>query len=32
MRAYRVALIDFGVKRNIERCLIERGCQVKVFP
>jgi carbamoyl-phosphate synthase small subunit len=30
--AFRVALIDFGVKRNIERCLIERGCQVRVFP
>ncbi len=29
---YRVALIDFGVKRNIERCLTERGCLVKVFP
>jgi len=29
---YRVALIDFGVKRNIERCLVERACQVKVFP
>lgn len=30
--AYRVALVDFGVKRNIERCLTERGCQVRVFP
>jgi carbamoyl-phosphate synthase small subunit len=30
--AFRVALIDFGVKRNIERCLIERGCLVRVFP
>jgi carbamoyl-phosphate synthase small subunit len=29
---FRVALVDFGVKRNIERCLIERGCRVKVFP
>ncbi|HRH38277.1 MAG TPA: glutamine-hydrolyzing carbamoyl-phosphate synthase small subunit, partial [Flavobacteriales bacterium] len=29
---FRVALIDFGVKRNIERCLIERGCAVRVFP
>jgi carbamoyl-phosphate synthase small subunit len=28
----KVALIDFGVKRNIIRCLTERGCQVKVFP
>ncbi len=30
--AYRVALVDFGVKRNIERCLNERGCRVRVFP
>ena len=29
---FRVALVDFGVKTNIERCLIERGCLVKVFP
>jgi carbamoyl-phosphate synthase small subunit len=28
----RVALIDFGVKRNIIRCLLERGCFVRVFP
>lgn len=28
----RVALVDFGVKRNIERCLTERGCRVRVFP
>jgi carbamoyl-phosphate synthase small subunit len=28
----RVALIDFGVKRNIVRCLADRGCHVKVFP
>lgn len=30
--AYRVALLDFGVKRNIERCLTERDCRVRVFP
>lgn len=30
--AYRVSLIDFGVKKNIVRCLVERGCHVKVFP
>ncbi|MFZ1688787.1 MAG: glutamine-hydrolyzing carbamoyl-phosphate synthase small subunit [Flavobacteriales bacterium] len=30
--AYRVALVDFGVKTNIERCLTERGCAVRVFP
>lgn len=29
---FRVALVDFGVKRNIERCLVERGCRVRVFP
>jgi carbamoyl-phosphate synthase small subunit len=28
----RVALVDFGVKTNIERCLTERGCLVRVFP
>ena len=29
---YRVALLDIGVKRNIVRCLNERGALVKVFP
>lgn len=29
---YRVALLDFGVKKNIIRCLVDRGCLVKVFP
>jgi carbamoyl-phosphate synthase small subunit len=29
---YRVALIDFGVKKNIIRCLTQRGCFVRVFP
>jgi carbamoyl-phosphate synthase small subunit len=28
----RVALVDFGVKKNIVRSLVERGCFVKVFP
>jgi carbamoyl-phosphate synthase small subunit len=28
----RVALIDFGVKKNIVRSLVDRGCFVKVFP
>lgn len=28
----KVALVDFGVKMNIVRCLVERGCHVKVFP
>jgi carbamoyl-phosphate synthase small subunit len=30
--AFRVALVDYGVKRNIERCLEERDCRVRVFP
>lgn len=30
--AYKVALVDFGVKKNIIRCLAERGCHVRVFP
>lgn len=29
---YRVALLDFGVKQNIIRCLVDRGCEVTVFP
>ena len=29
---YKVALLDFGVKQNIIRCLVDRGCHVKVFP
>jgi carbamoyl-phosphate synthase small subunit len=28
----RVAVLDFGVKRNILRCLAERGAYLKVFP
>jgi carbamoyl-phosphate synthase small subunit len=28
----RVSMIDFGVKKNIIRCLVDRGCHVKVFP
>lgn len=28
----KVALLDFGVKKNIVRCLTERNCHVKVFP
>jgi len=28
----KVSLVDFGVKKNIVRCLLERGCHVKVFP
>ncbi len=29
---YKVALLDFGVKKNIIRCLVERNCLVKIFP
>ncbi len=29
---YRVALIDYGAKRNIIRCLLKRGCTVTVYP
>lgn len=28
----RVSLLDLGVKKNIVRCLVDRGCVVKVFP
>lgn len=30
--AYRIALLDLGVKHNIVRCLTERDCRVKIFP
>jgi carbamoyl-phosphate synthase small subunit len=30
--AHRVALVDFGAKHNILRCLVERDCTVRVFP
>jgi carbamoyl-phosphate synthase small subunit len=29
---YRVAAFDFGIKKNILRCLADRDCYVKVFP
>lgn len=29
---YRVALMDYGVKANMIRCLQRRGCEVTVFP
>ena len=29
---YKVAVIDLGVKKNIVRCLLERGCSVTVYP
>ncbi len=28
----KVAVIDYGVKKNIVRCLTDRGCYAKVFP
>ena len=28
----RVAALDLGIKKNILRCLVERGVQIKVFP
>lgn len=29
---FKVAVLDLGVKKNILRCLEERGCYLKVFP
>ena len=29
---YKVALMDFGAKKNIARSLNERGCQVTIYP
>jgi carbamoyl-phosphate synthase small subunit len=29
---YRIALIDYGLKQNIVRSLLKRGCEVFVFP
>ena len=31
-RQYRVAALDFGIKRNIIRMLFWHGCSVKIFP
>ena len=28
----RIAVLDFGIKKNILNCLVERGAYVKVFP
>lgn len=28
----KVALMDFGSKKNIEHCLLKRGCEVTVYP
>jgi carbamoyl-phosphate synthase small subunit len=29
---YKVALMDFGSKKNIEHCLLKRGCEVTIYP
>ena len=29
---HKVAVLDLGVKKNILRCLADRGCYLKVFP
>ena len=29
---FKVAVLDFGVKRNILNCMLERGCYLQVFP
>jgi len=29
---YRVSVVDFGIKKNIIRCLVDRGIHVKIFP
>ncbi len=29
---YKIAVMDYGTKKNILRCLLDRGCKVKVFP
>ena len=31
-RRHRVALMDYGVKENMIRCLQARGCEVNVYP
>ena len=30
--SHRIAALDYGIKSNILRCFVERGCHVKVFP
>jgi carbamoyl-phosphate synthase small subunit len=29
---FKVAVLDFGVKRNILNCMVERGCYLQIFP
>ena len=31
-RHFRIALLDFGAKRNIARSLVRRGCRVTMYP
>ncbi len=31
-RHYTIALMDFGTKKNIEHCLLKRGCEVTIYP
>ncbi len=28
----RIAALDYGIKKNILRCLVDRGCYIRVFP
>jgi len=28
----KIAVLDFGIKKNILRCFTERGCKLRVFP
>lgn len=30
--AVKIAVLDFGTKRNILQCMVDRGAQLKVFP
>lgn len=32
MRKYRVAMMDFGTKKNMQHCLQKHGCEVTVYP
>ncbi len=32
VNGFKVALMDFGSKNNIVRCLLKRGCEVTVYP
>lgn len=31
-KIYKVALMDYGMKNNIARCLAKRGCEVTIYP